>query len=90
MKLDNQGKTQYDADVGHTQRDYNSIVFNAFIFCQVGGLSYSLLHVHSKVFSIKLCVLLHIDLQANAPFLGQWQKHERKGMSVHCHAVITY
>ena len=35
VKLDNQGKTQYDADVGHTQRDYNSIVFNAFIFCQV-------------------------------------------------------
>lgn len=34
-KLDNQGNTQYVADVDHTQRDFNSIVFNTFIFLQV-------------------------------------------------------
>ena len=33
-KLDNQGNTQYVADVDHTQRDFNSIVFNTFIFLQ--------------------------------------------------------
>lgn len=35
VKLDNQGDTQYKADVAHAQRNYNSIVFNTFIFLQV-------------------------------------------------------
>lgn len=35
QKLDNQAHTQYVADVDHTQEDFNSIVFNAFIFLQV-------------------------------------------------------
>jgi Ca2+-transporting ATPase len=34
-KLDNQANHQYVADVDHTQRDFNSIVFNTFIFLQI-------------------------------------------------------
>ena len=35
QKLDNQANTQYVADVDYTQQQFNSIVFNAFIFLQV-------------------------------------------------------
>ena len=35
QKLDSQANTQYVADVDYTQQQFNSIVFNAFIFLQV-------------------------------------------------------
>ena len=42
QKLDDQGNTQYVADVDHTQQDYSSVVFNAFIFMQVSTLKIQL------------------------------------------------
>lgn len=39
QKLDDNGHTQYQADVEHAQEDFNSVTFNAFIFMQVSSTS---------------------------------------------------